>query len=161
MSGLKNNKRASTCHPERPHLARGLCSSCYYKEPDQKKRRATSHNLWAAKNKDKVKKYAQNVYKKHRVRILAENKVRRQWKLYEITQGQYDKMFKQQNGVCTICFRPPNRQGLNIDHDHVTNRVRGLLCWYCNKYIVCGPNTPELLERAAAYLRSEFDGREL
>ena len=149
------------CHPDKPCLARGLCSSCYHKEPDQAKRRRKWQNEWAKKNKAKVRAYAQALYVKHRVRILANNKVRRQWKLYEITQEQYDKMFEQQHGVCYICFSPPNRQGLNIDHDHITGRVRGLLCWFCNKYIVCGPNTPELLARAIEYLKSDFDGRKL
>ena len=44
-------------------------------------------------------------------------------------------MLLEQGGQCAICRTPPpNLDGwrLDIDHDHETNQVRGLLCGHCN-----------------------------
>jgi hypothetical protein len=37
-----------------------------------------------------------------------------------------------QNAQCAICDTPTHPLKLNIDHDHVTGKVRGLLCTACN-----------------------------
>ena len=61
---------------------------------------------------------------------------RQVFKRYGLTEIHYDEMFKSQNGVCAICHKPEmakNKQGrLSVDHDHQTNKVRGLLCTRCN-----------------------------
>ena len=53
---------------------------------------------------------------------------------YGITIEQYNQMFKEQKGCCRICGRHQTEvtQKLNVDHCHVTGKVRGLLCWSCN-----------------------------
>jgi len=63
----------------------------------------------------------------------------------------YDELLAQQNGVCAICGHPPKTKRLNIDHDHKTMEVRGLLCHKCNRAL---PDwvTLEWLRRAAAYV---------
>lgn len=58
---------------------------------------------------------------------------------YGITLEQYERMLISQGGVCAICKAVPdaNREWpLDVDHDHVTGRVRGLLCGPCN--MLCG-----------------------
>lgn len=50
-----------------------------------------------------------------------------------LTIEQYDKILTKQKGVCAICELPcPTGHRLAIDHDHDTNKVRGLLCVLCN-----------------------------
>jgi len=57
-------------------------------------------------------------------------------KKYKITPTQYAELLTAQRGLCAICRRPPAKRKLAVDHDHNTGLVRGLLCFYCNKYSV-------------------------
>ena len=53
---------------------------------------------------------------------------------YEITVVDYDLLMKEQNNCCAICGRPQEvlSRSLSVDHNHLTNEVRGLLCDKCN-----------------------------
>lgn len=50
-------------------------------------------------------------------------------------------MLDTQNGRCLICDRdltvetPKGFTGYCVDHDHITKRVRGLLCHGCNRHL--------------------------
>lgn len=52
-------------------------------------------------------------------------------------------------GQCAICER---LQWLMADHDHATNRARGLLCTRCNLGLGTFADDEQLLRRAADYL---------
>jgi len=54
---------------------------------------------------------------------------------YGISLYDYNLMFLKQEGKCLICNTHQNdlKQKLNVDHDHKTNRIRGLLCNNCNR----------------------------
>src|SRR4051812_36221868 len=65
--------------------------------------------------------------------ILAQR--RQHFKRYGITPEKYAEMLFAQGGVCKICKCPPGsgkRTVLEVDHDHKTGEVRGLLCASCN-----------------------------
>jgi hypothetical protein len=53
---------------------------------------------------------------------------------YNITLEEYNKLFEIQKGTCRICGRHQTtlNRALDVDHDHSTNQVRGLLCTTCN-----------------------------
>ena len=59
---------------------------------------------------------------------------------FGITLEQYNQMLEAQNGVCAICGNPEliiNKKtqqpdSLSVDHNHVTGKVRKLLCHSCN-----------------------------
>ena len=53
---------------------------------------------------------------------------------YGITVDEYNKMLKRQNYKCAICGKPQSacNRNLDVDHNHRTKFVRGLLCQYCN-----------------------------
>ncbi len=73
---------------------------------------------------------------------------------YGITLIDYNRMLKEQVGVCAICGHPPKKNRLSVDHDHKTGQVRGLLCVRCNRALPRFNDSADLLERAAAYINA-------
>lgn len=69
-----------------------------------------------------------------------------------VTDDVYARMLAQQGGGCAICGNPPKTRRLDVDHDHKTGTVRGLLCFVCNHYILGKYATPARLRAAADYL---------
>lgn len=67
---------------------------------------------------------------------------------------EYERMEREQGGVCAICERPPGKRRLAVDHDHDSGQIRALLCAACNRAIGCMADDPALLELAAQYLVS-------
>lgn len=80
---------------------------------------------------------------------------------YGITQADVDAMVKAQDGKCAICpsvLGAPDHKGnpsrVCVDHDHVTRKVRGLLCDPCNKALGLFQDDQARLQAAIAYLES-------
>lgn len=82
-------------------------------------------------------------------------------KLFGLTMAQYDEMFEAQNGRCAICHElETGRSGrlrtlrrMAVDHDHMTMKIRGLLCHLCNAAIGLLREDPVLFDAAKEYLR--------
>ena len=86
-------------------------------------------------------------------------------KKYGISLADYDALLRRQRGVCAVCRRPEVRvdrrigrvTALVVDHDHVTERVRGLLCFACNTGIVHAfdhlKNVPRGFARLIRYVK--------
>jgi len=55
---------------------------------------------------------------------------------------------------CVICGSDGK---LVVDHDHVTGKIRGMLCNHCNRGLGHFRDNPELLEFAAQYLYASVD----
>jgi len=69
-------------------------------------------------------------------RIAFANRIKR---LYNISVEEYAWILYNQNFKCAICNNPFNfddQHGIHIDHNHITNEIRGLLCPICNRYII-------------------------
>jgi len=66
------------------------------------------------------------------------------------------ELFKKQKGRCGLCGKLQSsfQRRLNLDHNHKTGQIRGLLCFYCNKFIV-GRHTFESATRLIDYLKVE------
>ena len=79
---------------------------------------------------------------------------------YGITLEDYKKMYDEQKGLCKICHKPETRTNqygiclLHIDHNHVTGKVRGLLCNKCNTLLGYSREDIEILESAIEYLKN-------
>lgn len=69
--------------------------------------------------------------------------------------ADYELMLRDQNGCCAICkTKPPKGKRLDIDHDHSTGEVRGLLCGLCNRGLGLFKDNPNTLRSAADYVAS-------
>jgi hypothetical protein len=83
-------------------------------------------------------------------------------KRYGMTLDDYNALLRAQNGTCAICFGPPRgRKRFHVDHDHVTNAVRGLLCWRCNAALGNLDENITVLARMIAYLTAHTPSERL
>jgi hypothetical protein len=119
-------------------------SSKYYKENKEKvlSRLKNDYNKnssakikyakkYAKENPDKCKKYGLTWKERHpekRKLYTRNSRIR----AYGIEPETYYKMLEQQGYRCAICNNPSTRRAMNIDHDHKTEKIRGLLCDSCN-----------------------------
>ena len=77
---------------------------------------------------------------------------------YQCTPEAYRTMLEAQGGKCAICRSEPTARfngrlkQLSVDHDHVTGRIRALLCNGCNAGLGHFGNNPLTLIAAAQYL---------
>lgn len=78
------------------------------------------------------------------------------WKTeYGLTEEDYYRLLAAQNGGCKLCGRTPESgKVLPVDHNHVTGKIRGLLCTKCNVGLGLIGDTVESLRRAIQYLES-------
>ena len=83
--------------------------------------------------------------------------------MHGITEEEYRAIKLLQGMKCAVCRRglppfdqtpKPNQE--HIDHDHVTDRIRGILCGGCNTAIGKLGDNVEGLERALAYVKDEL-----
>lgn len=66
----------------------------------------------------------------------------------------YDKMLEEQGGSCKLCpYKPVDgiHRALHVDHDHLSGKVRGLLCSGCNRKVI-GAVEKIGIEKVAFYL---------
>lgn len=70
---------------------------------------------------------------------------------YGLDKGEYQGILAKQNGCCAICRQ--SMKPANIDHDHDTKKIRGLLCRRCNLGLGLFKDSEIALVAAAEYLR--------
>ena len=137
--GVTRIKRVNTCHPSKKHYANGLCRKCYQNTPAFK---AMRHRYYEA-NIDKFRADTQ--------RALRER--RHVTRTHGVSAADLMAMLETQQGRCAICGDLPKRKRLAFDHCHATGRPRAFLCHPCNGALGLFKDSPELLEKAIAYLR--------
>lgn len=76
-------------------------------------------------------------------------------KLYtvkQINQIRQD-LINLRGNQCAICKKPRSafKNNLSVDHSHKTGKIRGLLCYRCNKFMI-GRNTIETARQILEYL---------
>jgi hypothetical protein len=125
----------------------------YEADSDYRKIARIRARNWYFANKNRANKKSRQKYEEvHRETRLV--------RTYGITVAQYDAILIHQNGVCAICQNPPKTRRLHVDHDHKSGRVRGLLCFRCNRILVAN-HSVQTVKKVLAYLEREFDGRNL
>lgn len=79
-------------------------------------------------------------------------------KSYGVTLEQKKEMFEKQERKCAIC--PRTIENVNVaclDHEHITKKIREILCRKCNSAIGLLGDDPEICDNAAAYIRKHRD----
>lgn len=67
---------------------------------------------------------------------------------------EYLLLLRTQEFKCAVCGDPINDKA-DLDHDHNTGGVRGILCRACNVGLGNFRDSPERLQRAIEYLQRE------
>lgn len=144
-------------HARNPEKVKKSEKASRDKNADQVK---SSMKDWRQRNAEKIRRDWRKWYSKNTTRV----RHHRLKSLYGLTPEQYEGMFAAQASGCAICRRNPYEQGdskgLFVDHDHVTGRVRALLCQHCNRLLGCAKDSAEILLSAAAYLRQHQQDEE-
>ena len=76
-------------------------------------------------------------------------------KKYGITHDDYLAMLEEQNGCCLGCGAIAKDQPygvLDVDHNHKTGKVRGLLCNPCNRLLGLSGDSASVLLSLVSYL---------
>lgn len=60
---------------------------------------------------------------------------------------------------CAICGAPPTTKRLQVDHDHQTDEIRGLLCARCNRMLGQALDSEDMLRKAIDYLNRPKTGK--
>lgn len=128
-----------------------VCSGCG-EEKDESQFSLSQLLLKAPRCRD-CRRVANRRYGPRRTRNKAWQQVYKQrtrLRHYGLTDKDYSELLQQQQNRCRICRN--SLEPAVVDHDHNTNRVRGLLCHGCNKGLGHFRDNPLLLIRAAFYL---------
>lgn len=138
----------------------GSCKDCnkkYYRK--NKDLLLIKRKNYYLKNKEKELKRSNNYHK-----LNPNNRRESKWKnrgilnsnLQPFLVKDYNNFYRQQDGCCAICKKSSNefKYRLSVDHNHKTGIARGLLCFYCNKFMVA-KHTYETASKLLDYLKVE------
>lgn len=125
--------------------------------PEEKAQSAARHKekqrAWRIANKAHANE-KMRAWRKANPEKTAVSKRRANLKLwYGVTPEWFDATLVAQGG-CAICAvtDAAKRGGWNVDHDHATGKVRGVLCGHCNRAIGSLKDDPDVCVSAAKYL---------
>jgi len=96
---------------------------------------------WAESDPEKAYKSRRNTHLKRK---------------FKITLDQYEAILISQNNCCAVCHKDRSEfdRAFAVDHNHNTNEIRGLLCFYCNFKLVANQTDGSLYRRVADYIDS-------
>jgi hypothetical protein len=159
------NPQASNAYYKSKRAKDGLQSICKYCQCEKTKQ-------WFMKNKEYVATKRKERWEKSDKAF--ETQKAKEWgqknpnklrhynlkRKYGISLEDYKLILGQQNGVCKICKKPEiaidsknfKLRDLAVDHCHVSNKVRGLLCTNCNQGLGCFMDNIDYLKIAIKYL---------
>lgn len=116
------------------------------------------HNAWRLNNLKKAAADQKRWRDEHPERFKDIGRKRR----YGIPHGWYAETLATQNGKCAACgvLQTEGKGTFHIDHCHVTNKVRALLCHNCNLAVGHLHNDPEIAEAVKQYLLKHSPSKE-
>lgn len=72
---------------------------------------------------------------------------------YKIKFEDFIALVSKSAGKCDICGEPLSQRNYSVDHNHKTNKVRGILCRNCNTSLGLMKDSPSIIEEAMKYLK--------
>lgn len=130
-----------------PRLSYGsmceVCSSEYTKlrwasrTEEERETIREGQRIWNANNKEKLRDKA------------LERK-------YGLSRDEFEDLAESQQFLCKICGFDTDK--FFVDHDHITGKVRGLLCHNCNTLLGHAKDNPQILQSAISYLKESNVG---
>lgn len=118
------------------------------------------------KNKERLKENKKEYYQKNKEHIKEQHK---EWhqknkqynkeyqykKKYNLTLEEIDQILIIQNHKCAICGKSLIETKRCTDHDHKTDKVRGILCTKCNLGLGHFNDDLDLLKKVIIYIESK------
>lgn len=119
----------------------------YYLNHKEKKRE--QQKKYRSLHKDEIKKRAKERYEKNRNDLTK----------YGITLEEYNNLLITQKNECKICHKhiTQSKYAFDVDHEHSTGIIRGLLCRQCNTALGLFKEDTEILLNAIIYLGGKND----
>lgn len=101
-------------------------------------------------SKEKSAEYYRNNKDMARNRMLS--------RIYDITLEEYSALLEKQNNKCAICgvSKCSTGKSFSVDHNHATNKIRGLLCKNCNIALGLFKDNRTHIENALLYLKEHI-----
>ena len=140
-------KRCPKCEIEKPvsefHNSKKYKDGLDYQCSECKRAEA---KVWYYDNREKESR-------RHRTTYVNGGNTRNRIFLYG--PHDFDKMYAEQKGCCAICGRHQSelKKALGVDHNHITKKIRSLLCNKCNSGLGLFQDDSKLLSKASKYLR--------
>jgi len=153
--------RTYTCSDEAKAKAKAYKHSEAYLKKSRTYRRSGRYAAWYAafKKTDKYRKHCRTVSPARRARRkTAEYRLRAMqshWRrVYGISEQERLHMLRTQGNVCAACGNAfKDGKDTTVDHDHITGRVRGILCRGCNLALGLLKDSPARVHKLEVYIR--------
>ncbi len=99
--------------------------------------------IWRGNNRHRIKEHDRKIHIKTK---------------YKISMETFDILCAVQGNRCGICRRDlpiaeKKWREVCVDHDHLTGKIRGILCRNCNTGVGHLQDNPDLLQAASLYVR--------
>ena len=126
----------------------------YKKEYREKNKEqiAAYRKEYREKNKEQLAAWSKEYREKNKEQLAARGKEYRLKSKYGITLTENNVLLQKQNNKCKICLVEFSNITPNVDHCHITNEVRGILCGPCNRGLGIFKDDIKVLTKAINYL---------
>jgi hypothetical protein len=111
--------------------------------------RGTAQQRWWWRNPKK----GAECQRRYRIRHPYYTATQHRLSKYGVSGEQFQSLLALQGNRCGICGSEfKGSQDHHLDHDHITGKVRGILCRRCNRAIGLLHDDPSILRSAIGYL---------
>ena len=145
---------ADSSRPDGLYVYCKQCVKVIHRPPPEKRRQY--NEKWRKSNLEKINQYGKEYRKQN---PEAARRYRRQSDLkrkYGINTKDYSTLWDKQEYKCAICSctRKPDEPNFPVDHNHISGKVRGILCPACNTGLGFFRDDKDILFKASCYVEN-------